>query len=98
MYSYYFGHNWLSSLLMFTCLDDNGFYFLALIGLKLLYLKLYCYTVIYLFVKGKAKFVYSAVANPQDCSKRFTSLADLFNQTPSQLLWEASRHMLQLNA
>ena len=24
------------------------------------------------------------------------SLADLFNQTPSQLLWEASSHMLQL--
>ena len=27
---------------------------------------------------------------------RFTSLTDLFNQTPSQLLWEASSHMLQL--
>ena len=26
----------------------------------------------------------------------FTSLADLFNQTPSQLLWEASSHTLQL--
>ena len=26
----------------------------------------------------------------------FTSLADLFNQTPSQLLWEASSHMQQL--
>ena len=26
----------------------------------------------------------------------FTSLADLFTQTPSQLLWEASSHMLQL--
>ena len=25
-----------------------------------------------------------------------TSLADLLNQTPSQLLWEASSHMLQL--
>ena len=25
-----------------------------------------------------------------------TSLADLFNQTPSQLLWEAYSHMLQL--
>ena len=25
----------------------------------------------------------------------FTSLADLFTQTPSQLLWEASSHMLQ---
>ena len=26
----------------------------------------------------------------------FTSLTDLFNQTPSQLLWEVSSHMLQL--
>ena len=26
----------------------------------------------------------------------FTSLTDLFNQTPSWLLWEASSHMLQL--
>ena len=26
----------------------------------------------------------------------FTFLADLFNQTSSQLLWEASNHMLQL--
>ena len=26
----------------------------------------------------------------------FTSLAVLFNQTPSQLLWEACSHMLQL--
>ena len=26
----------------------------------------------------------------------FTSLSDLFNQTPSHLLWEASSHMLQL--
>ena len=25
-----------------------------------------------------------------------TCLTDLFNQTPSQLLWEASSHMLQL--
>ena len=26
----------------------------------------------------------------------FTSLADLFNKTPSQLLWEASSHVLKL--
>ena len=39
------------------------------------------------------KFLYSAVSNPQDCSKHFTSLTDLFNQTPSQLLWEASSHI-----
>ena len=49
-------------------------------------------------VHMSGKFLYSAVSSPQDCSKRldFTSLADLFNQTPSQLLWEASSRMLQL--
>ena len=48
--------------------------------------------------KSKGKFLYSAVSNPQVCSEHFTltSLTDLFNQTPSQLLWEASSHMLQL--
>ena len=49
-----------------------------------------------LFIKCKGMFIYSAVANPQDCSKRFISLADQFNQTPSQRFWEASSHMLQL--
>ena len=46
----------------------------------------------------KGKFLYSAISNSQDCSKRFTlsSLAHLFNQTPSQPLWKASSHMLQL--
>ena len=34
----------------------------------------------------KGKFLYSAVSSTQD----------LFNQTPSHLLWEASSHMLQL--
>ena len=29
-------------------------------------------------------------------SYHFNSLADLFNQTPSQLLWEASSHVLHL--
>ena len=40
----------------------------------------------------------SAVASPQDCSKRFALhfLTDLFTQTPYWLLWEASNHMLQL--
>ena len=40
-------------------------------------------------VNKKVKFLYRAVSNPQDCSKRFTpSLTDLFTQTPPQLLWE----------
>ena len=48
-----------------------------------------------LFKKGK--FLYSAVCNSQDCSKCFTLyFPDLFNQSTSQLLWEASSHMLQL--
>ena len=40
------------------------------------------------------RLVYNAVSNPQDCSKHFTfhSLADLFNWTPSQVLWEAFSH------
>ena len=46
----------------------------------------------------KGKFLYSAVTSSQDHSKHFTltSLTDLFTQTPSRLLWEASSHMLQL--
>ena len=38
--------------------------------------------------------MYSTVFYPQDCSMFFTlySLADLFNRTPSQLVWEASSH------
>ena len=49
----------------------------------------------------KGKFLCSAVSSPQDCSKcflQFTSLTvtDLFTQILSQLLWEASSHMLQL--
>ena len=46
----------------------------------------------------KGKFLYSAVSSPQDrqSTLHFTSLTDLFTQTPSRLLWEASSHMLQL--
>ena len=45
----------------------------------------------------KGKFLYSAVSNPQDCSKRFTLyFPDRPFQTPSKLLWEASSHMLQI--
>ena len=42
----------------------------------------------------KDKFLHSAVSSPQDGSRQLTlySLADLFNRTPSQLLWEASSH------
>ena len=40
------------------------------------------------------KFLYSTVVHPQDCSKRLTvySPVDVFNLTPSWLLWEAPSH------
>ena len=43
---------------------------------------------------GKSKFLYSTASIPEECSKYFTlySLPDLFNQTPSRLLWEAFSH------
>ena len=38
----------------------------------------------------KGMFFYSAGSNPQDLSKRYyTFYADIFNRTPSRLLWEA---------
>ena len=44
--------------------------------------------------KCKCKFLHNAVSSPQDCSKCFTlySLADLFNQIPSQIWWEMPSH------
>ena len=46
----------------------------------------------------KGKFLYSEVASTQDCSKCFILYftADLFNQTLSQVVWDASSHVLQL--
>ena len=47
--------------------------------------------------QSNGEFLYSVVSSPQDrCSLHFTSMTDLFTQTPFQLLWEASTHMLQL--
>ena len=52
------------------------------------------------FKRCKGMFLHSTVSSSQDCSKCFTlyfpDRPDLFNQTPSQLLWEASSHMQQL--
>ena len=48
--------------------------------------------------KGKASSYiaqYPVLRNVQS-TLHFTSLTDLFNQTPSRFLWEASSHMLQL--
>ena len=45
---------------------------------------------------SKGKFLYSAVLRTVQSALHFTSLTDLFTQTPSRLLWEASSHMLQL--
>ena len=47
------------------------------------------------YIKGKGKYLYSAdcaVSCYQDCSKRLTFLANLFNQTQSQLFREAPSH------
>ena len=48
--------------------------------------------------KAKCKFLYSTISTSQtvQTALHFTSLTDLFTQTPSWLLWEASGHMLQL--
>ena len=46
--------------------------------------------------KGKGKFLYNIAQYPvfrtAQSAIHFTSLADLFNQTPSRLLWDASTH------
>ena len=39
---------------------------------------------------------YSVLRTAQSALHYFTSLTDLFTQTPPRLLWEASNHMLQL--
>ena len=52
-----------------------------------------------LFVKGKKPSSYIAqypVLRTVQSDLHFTSMTDLFTQTPSRLLWEASSHMLQL--
>ena len=49
--------------------------------------------------KGKKVSSYIAqypVLRTAQSALHFTSLTDLFTQTPSRLLWEASSHMLQL--
>ena len=46
-------------------------------------------------VKGSPYIAYPVLRTAQS-TFHFTSLTDLFNQTPSRLLWEASSHMLQL--
>ena len=57
--------------------------------------------IIHIKGNGKGKFLYSAVSNHSDYSKRFTlhPLTDLFIPRPSQLLWEAYKTLdpLQLN-
>ena len=55
-----------------------------------------CHAHVISWYKIKGKFLYSAVANPQDFSKRFTlySLADLFNQTPYRIIWHSATRQL----
>ena len=46
--------------------------------------------------KASSYIAHSPVLRTVQGALHFTSLADLFNQTQSRLLWEASSHMLQL--
>ena len=50
------------------------------------------------FIKAKASSYVAQypVLRTIQSALHFTSLTDLFTQTPSRLLWEASSHMLQL--
>ena len=47
-------------------------------------------------VKASSYIAQYPVLMTFQCPLHFTSLTDLFTQTPSRLLWEASSHMLQL--
>ena len=46
--------------------------------------------------KGSSYIAQYPVLRTAQSALHFTSLTDLFTQTPSRLLWEASSHMLQL--
>ena len=46
--------------------------------------------------KGSSYIAQYPVLRTVQSALHFTSLTDLFTQTPSRLLWEASSHMLQL--
>ena len=52
--------------------------------------------VITIKVKVSSDIAQYPVLRTAQSALHFTSLADLFNQTPSQFLWKASNHMLQL--
>ena len=46
--------------------------------------------------KGSSYIAQYPILRTAQSALHFTSLTDLFTQTPSRLLWEASSHMLQL--
>ena len=48
------------------------------------------------YKKASSYIAQYPVLRTVQCALHFTSLTDLFTQTPSRLLWEASSHMLQL--
>ena len=55
------------------------------------------YTIFILLIKKVSSYIAQyPILRIVQSALHITSLADLFNQTPSQLLWEASSHMLQL--
>ena len=49
-----------------------------------------------LTIKASSYIAQYPVLRTAQNTLHFTSLTDMFNQTPSRLLWEASSHMLQL--
>ena len=89
-------HTWCQCYTSLCILPGIGQLCNYMVLLRLSYQPFLSFPPVSLNQKCKRKFLYSTVSNPQNCSKHFTSLTDLFNQTPSQLLWEASSHIIQL--
>ena len=54
------------------------------------------HTVQYITINANSYTVQYPVLRTVQSTSHFSSLTDLFTQTPSRLLWEASSHMLQL--
>ncbi len=70
------------------CNIENTFVLLTLLTSWQVFMEFVTHS---LMAGKKGTFLYSAIYNPQDCSRLY-SLADLFNLTPSRLLWEVSSH------
>ena len=60
------------------------------------FLVVYCLQFLLKKVKVSSYIEQYPILRIAQSALHFTSLRDLFNQTPSQFLWEASSHILQL--